>query len=243
MVGVILAAGRGTRLGAAAKGLPKCMVDVGGKPLIDTMFERLEEAGIASVVVVHGYQGEKLIDHVQGIPTPLAGKATFVANPKFRDWGNFYSLLVAEEAIGGRSFVKLDADVLLDNRVLPCLLEASGPAVLAVDRSGPLGEEEMKVRVNSDGQICALNKGMQPREALGESLGIDRIDSQLNFLLFETLRELIDRGETHEYYERAYELMMSRGTLFHGADVTDCCWQEVDTPSDLEAAEKLAKAL
>src|SRR5262249_7066371 len=135
-------------------------------------------------------------------------------NPRFAEWGNFYSLLVAEPAIGSSSFVKLDADVLLDARILPRLMAAPGPAVLAVDRRRPLGDEEMKARADPSGRIVELSKRIRKEVALGESIGVERIDAEVAPALFDALRELPARGETHEYYERAYELLMERGHSF-----------------------------
>src|SRR5689334_11290963 len=102
------------------------MVSVGGVPLIDRMLERVEQAGITDVVVVTGHGRERLAEHLARSPRALARAAVLVDNPRYADWGNFYSLLVAEAAIAGSSFIKLDADVLLDDQVLPRLLAAPG---------------------------------------------------------------------------------------------------------------------
>ena len=114
-----------------------------------------------------------------------------VFNERFADWGNFYSLLVAEPALAGDGFIKLDGDVLLGPAVLPALLEAPGPAVLAVDRKVALAGEEMKVQVDGAGRAVALNKRMLPGQALGESIGVERIDPAMAPLLWTELREMI----------------------------------------------------
>src|SRR6185295_9194427 len=139
---------------------------------------------------------------------PAARNAQRVFNPRFHDWGNFHSLLVAEDACRGDGFVKLDADVIMDTKLLPALLAAPGPAALAVDVRGGLGDEEMKARVDERGVVVELSKRIEPARALGESVGIDRVDAELAPRMWSTLRRLIDLGETDEYYERAYELLM-----------------------------------
>ena len=239
MKAIILAAGMGKRLEAVSGGVPKCMVPVGGRPLIDRLLERTAEAGITEVIIVTGYCAEALRDHVANIDQPLAKNAVFVHNDRFSDMGNFYSLLVAEEAVAGSPFVKLDGDLLMDETVLPKVLASAGPGVLAVDCRDGMAEEEMKVRVDADGKILELNKRMDPKLALGEYIGVDRVDAELCKPVFDMLRELIEIGETDEYYERAYERLIQNGAAYQVADVTGCQWTEIDDAADLENANRM----
>ena len=242
MKAIILAAGMGTRLEAVSGGIPKCMVKVAGVPLIDRMIERIGQAGIDGLIVVTGFEAEMLETHVRSLAHPLAQEAVFVHNDHFSDMGNFYSLLVAKDAVAGDSFIKLDGDVLMDRDVLPKLLAAPGPAALAVDRREGMGEEEMKVRVDAEGRIVELNKRMDPAVALGEFIGVDRVDAELGETVFAKLRELIELGETDEYYERAYERLLQAGTPWQVADITGCQWTEIDDARDLEHANQLLRS-
>jgi choline kinase len=236
---VILAAGMGTRLADVSGGLPKCMVPVGGRPMIDRMIDRLAEAGLDDVVVVTGFEAGKLEAHLKASPSPVARAARCVFNEKFAEWGNFFSKLVAERAVGDDGFVALDGDVVMDGTLLPRLLAADGPIALAVERRAGLGAEEMKVRVDADGRAVELNKRMDPTVALGEFVGVERVDREMTRDVFATLRSLIERGETGEYYERAYELMMQRGAPVRVADITGCTWGEIDDAADLAKAATL----
>ena len=239
MKAVILAAGLGKRLEPVTGGLPKCLVPVGGRTILDRMIERLVQAGLDEIVVVTGHRAEDVERHLDRSESPAARRAARVFNPRYADWGNFHSLLVAEPAVGGDGFVKLDADVVMDELLLPALLAAPGPAALAVDCSGPLGDEEMKARRDERGRVVELSKRIDPAAALGESVGIDRIDAELAPQVWRALRRLIELGETDEYYERAYELLMQSGIGFSYADVSACQWCEVDDADDLAAAEAL----
>lgn len=239
MKAIILAAGLGTRLEPLTRTVPKCMVPVAGVPLIDRMIARIEEAGIDSLVVVTGHLHQVLEAHLRASPSPLAQEATLVFNQRYADWGNFYSLLVAREAVGTSGFIKLDGDVLLDSGILPAVVAAPGPAVLAIDRKPGLGAEEMKARADETGRLVALNKRMAPALALGEYIGVDRIDAPLAPRVFDELAAMIDQGEVHEYYERAYERLMQAGVAFSCADVTSAPWCEIDDHADLAAAHAL----
>jgi choline kinase len=239
MKAVILAAGQGTRLESVTRSVPKCMAEVAGVTLIDRLLDELAAAGVAEAIVVTGYKNEVLMDHLSASDNPLARGAVEVFNPRFATWGNFYSLLVAEDAVGGGPFIKIDSDVLLDNRLLELVLSAPGPMCLAVDCRPGLGAEEMKVVVDEGGRMRAISKRLDPATALGEYVGVERVDAEAAPVVFDTLRSLIDLGETDEYYERAYELMMQAGRPIRYADVSGCRWTEIDTPDDLAAAERL----
>ena len=239
MRAVILAAGQGTRLEPITREVPKCMAEVAGVTLVDRLIDELEGAGFDEVVVVTGYKREVLMEHLRGSTRPLARRAVEVFNPRYAEWGNFYSLLCAEEALAGAPFVKIDSDVLLDRRLLELVLEAPGPMCLAIDCRDDLGAEEMKVVVDEAGRMLELSKRVDPAAAIGEYVGVERIDAEVAPQVFDALRSLIDRGETDEYYERAYELLMQAGAPIRYADVSGCRWTEIDTVEDLRAAEAL----
>lgn len=239
MKAIILAAGLGKRLASVTGGLPKCLVPVAGRTILDRMIERLVQAGLDDIIVVTGHRSEDVERHLDRSSELAARRSARVFNQRFAEWGNFYSLLVAEEACGEDGFVKLDADVIMDTQLLPALLAAPGPAALAVDVRPGLGEEEMKARVDQRGVVVELSKRIEPARALGESVGIDRIDAELAPRMWSELRRIIELGETDEYYERAYELLMQKGVPFSYADVSMSQWCEVDNADDLAAAEAM----
>lgn len=240
MKAVILAAGTGSRLEPLTNTIPKCMVPVAGVPLIDRMIARVDEAGIEDIVVVAGYLHEVLAAHLADSNLAAARHARVVYNERFADWGNFYSLLVARDAIGNDDFIKLDGDVVLDPQLLHRLLQASGTALLALDRRDDLGEEEMKVRVDASGRVVELNKRMEPALAVGESVGVERIGAALCPALFRELAAMIETNETHEYYERAYERMIiDQGADFGCVDIDSSLWCEIDNAADLEYAHEV----
>jgi choline kinase len=236
---VILAAGQGTRLAPITDDVPKCLVPVGGVTILDRAIARLEEAGFERVVVVVGHLAHRVADHLGRARSELARRAVLVHNHRFADLGNFYSLLVAREVLGGGGFVKIDGDLVFAAGVLRALMAAPGPAVLAVDRSPGLGAEQMKTR-ERDGRVVALSKRIDPAEAAGESIGIERIDAEAAPRVFAELAAMCTPAEGHEYYERAYERLMQQGMRFGAADVTAHAWAEIDDHRDLAEAERLA---
>jgi MurNAc alpha-1-phosphate uridylyltransferase len=68
---MVLSAGLGTRMAPAANGLPKPLVSLGGKALIDHALDRLAEAGVARAVVNVHYKADLIERHLQKRQTPV----------------------------------------------------------------------------------------------------------------------------------------------------------------------------
>lgn len=240
MKAVILAAGRGTRLEPLTADIPKSLVEVGGVTLLDRMMDRLEAVGVDSLVVVSGHGHDRVEAHLAASTRTLAAGAKVVFNDKYAEWGNFYSLFVAQDMVWDHDFVALDGDVLLGPNVLPALMAAGGDLVLAVDRTATLGEEEMKVRLDDRGRAVELNKRMAPSAAAGEFIGIELVRAPMVPSVFGELRAMVDDQEHDEYYERAFERLMEQGTEVAIADVSGSVWCEIDDARDLELANQIA---
>lgn len=241
MRAVILAAGRGTRLEPLTNDIPKSLVEVDGVTLLDRMIERLAAVGVDRVIVVTGHGHDRVVAHLAAATHPLAQKAKVVFNAKYAEWGNFYSLFVAQDMVWDRDFIALDGDALLDANVLPKLLAADGDLVLAVDRTVELGAEEMKVQLDDHDKAIALNKRMRPERAAGEFIGVELVRAKMVPLVFGELRQMVDDDEHDEYYERAFERLMEQSVDVRIADVSGCVWCEIDDARDLERAHELAR--
>ena len=76
---ILIAAGRGKRLGAHTDEIPKCMVQVGAKPILGWVWDALSSVGVDELVVIRGYRGDVLEQFVRG----LVSKVTFVDNTEW----------------------------------------------------------------------------------------------------------------------------------------------------------------
>src|SRR5262249_62278969 len=126
---------------------PKPLVPGGGRPLLCGALDRLAEVGVAGpdVLVVAGYRRDVL---EAALAAGGFGCVRVLDNPHWSDWQTFYSLYVAREATRGETVLQLDGDVLFDGGLLPRLLDAPGPGVLATSVRADLDAETMKVDVS-----------------------------------------------------------------------------------------------
>lgn len=162
---VLLAAGHGSRLRGAAPVKPLCAV--GGRTLIDHALARLAEAGMRRVIVVLGYEGERIADHLAAATPPLAVEIVRTPDP---DLPNGVSALAAADAVGGAEALL----VMCDHLVEPALYArvaaagAGGGVCLGIDRrlAHPWVDDDDVTRVLTDGdRIVELGKGLERYDA------------------------------------------------------------------------------
>ncbi len=232
---IILAAGIGSRLGSLTQDCPKCLLEVNGVKILERMITTSLACGISEFVFVLGFMHERIEEFVQTRFPKI--DAAFVLNKTFRSTNTGYSLLLAEPHCRGRSFVKFDADVVFEEKIIVALLNDPHENCLCIDRNVTLGAEEVKVIVGSGNRIFEASKTVPTEAAAGESIGIEKIGAHAALSLFDELKSMmLDLSKHDEYYERAYENLCPMGVDFFAVDISGQKWGEIDTPEDYKAA-------
>lgn len=235
MIGVILAAGMAKRLRPLTDTRPKCLLEVAGRTLLERTIDALYQAGISEFVVVTGYRADMIRDFLNSrFPFTIH----FLNNPDYAHNNNIYSLWMAGQVVRGHEFLLMDSDILCDPAAVVRIAQEPVSA-LAVNRH-ELGEEEMKVVVDSECRITEISKTCSPQQAMGESVGIEHIFADYSEALFRELDQMILReGLVDIFYERAFERLIPQGHTFRVVDTTDYFSYELDTPEDYYNAQKL----
>ena len=233
MKGVILAAGMAKRLRPLTDEKPKCLLEVGGKTLLQRTVDAMISAGIKKFVVVTGYR-ENMIREFLTARYPQY-TINFIDNPDYEHNNNIFSLWLAMEKLHGTEVLLMDSDILCDPEAVRRVARKTVPALAMQQHE--LGEEEMKIVVDAEGRITEISKTCSPKDAIGESVGIEKMTEEYTEAIYQELRKMIlDEGLIDIFYERAFERLIPQGHTFEVVDTTDLFSYELDTPEDLEKA-------
>ena len=132
MQALILAAGMGKRLKDLTKNNTKCMVKVNGVTLIERMLRQIEKQNVSRIVIVVGYEGQKLIDYIGtlDIKTPI----TFIDNPIYDKTNNIYSLALAKDWLCKEDTLLFESDLIFEDAVLDILVNDPRDTLALVDK-------------------------------------------------------------------------------------------------------------
>ena len=218
---------------------PKCLLQVGQRTLLQRTVDALVQVGISELVVVTGYRGEMIRHFLTAHYPQLA--IHFIDNVDYAHNNNIFSLWMTRPYTDGRDFLLMDSDILFDPAIVGRMM-AEPATALALNRH-ECGEEEIKVIVDGAGQVVELSKTCSIRDAVGESVGIEKIAADYSAALFRELEQMIDgEGLIDIFYERAFERLIPQGHLFHVVDTTDMFSIELDTVDDFQRAKELIPA-
>ena len=243
MQAVILAAGMGRRLGELTKDNTKCMVPVNGVRLIDRMLTQLSKLSLNRVVVVVGYEGEKLIDYI-GNRYDDKLKIEYITNPIYDKTNNIYSLALAKEKMQEDDTLLLESDLIFDTEMLELLVNHADKNLALVAKYETWMDGTM-VRIDADRNIV----NFIPKQAF-DYADVDQYYKTVNIYKFskEFLRDkyvpFLDSYSkvmgNNEYYENVLRIIsFLNNTDLKALPITTEKWYEIDDKQDLDIAEAL----
>jgi choline kinase len=241
----VLAAGRGSRLGALGDATPKWLLNVAGRTLAERQLEGIARAGasVASVRVVVGHAA----DAIEAELAAGARDVAIVANPEYAELNNWWSLLRAlRELPDDGPIVLLNADLLIEPEHVTAFIEAAAAGaadgLLATDLGKPLTDESMKVSLTAQGTLERIGKVAIEAPA-GEYIGMLMACGGVLRRLRAVLEGFVGRSDAvDEWYEGAIGQTAAAGVPWHVWAMAPDAWVEIDDDADLELAQSLAAA-
>ena len=238
MKAIILSAGQGSRLGHMTDDRPKCLIEFGGRTLLDRQLDTLDANGVGEAVVVTGFHDELVNAAIERRRAAGQGpNVRTVFNPFYKVADNTGSLYMAREELSGDCLV-WNGDTLVSKSLMRRVVENDRSGIcVTVDRKQAYDEDDMKV-VDEGGRLKAIGKRLSEGVS-AESIGL---------LAFraggaERFREAIEaalrtpEGTTIWYLRVIHHLAQSSEVWTF--DIKGEEWGEVDFPPDVEAAREL----
>lgn len=249
MKAIIVAAGRGRRLGPETAEIPKCMVPVAGRAILHRQLDALCAAGVDDVVIVRGYLGDKI--QAPGFPV------RFVENPEWASNNILASLMYAESEMAG-GFLFSYSDIVFSTEHVRRLRDGGGDVGLIVDRRWdeayvgrvhhPVSEAELTQVVSGPAgpRVARVGKRVVlAADSAGEFIGLARFSDAGGRALREVWRDAIACGIDrpfgtaatlrNAYLSDALNAMAAAGAALAPVMI-DGGWREIDTEEDLARA-------
>ena len=233
---VILAAGAGSRLKPLTDHMPKCLLKVGVKSILEMTIENLLATNNSEIIIVTGYLENKIREFIRERFPYL--QITYIYNKLYASTNNIYSLWLAKDEVLGNDMMMLDSDIVFDERIISKLQNSGYKNCLALKRH-EVHDEEIKVKTDAHGCVIEIGKEVNVSQAEGESIGIEIFGKEaLTELYFILDRKVVTEKEVNQFYEAAFQ-ELSDNNLFI-VDTTEYFCMEIDTEEDLKIAEGLS---
>lgn len=241
---VLIGAGRGSRLEHRTEEIPKTLVEVMGRPMLEWIFDALAEAGFSrkDVVFVCGYKADVLRARYPEL--------TYVENTDWENNNILESLIYARDFLGG-GFLSSYTDIIYRGSCVRDVVSASEDKVLVCDTDWRRRYVRRKNHPESDAEkmraegsrVIEVSRTIKSEEAAGEFIGVAKFTAQGAKELLEAYDEakascatLGDRPFLKAYLIHLFQRMIDRGSAFSRVD-TDGGYMELDTLEDLSMAE------
>jgi choline kinase len=246
---IILAAGKGSRLGKLTKNIPKGMLKIHNKTLIERQIEIYRNFGIKDITIVTGYKN-KLIDF-SGI--------NYIKNQDFEKTNMNESLFCASEKFSDSIIISY-TDIIFEQKIIQQMLESSVNIGIAVNLSWKINYEGRTLHPTSEAEnvlidneeVYKIKKNISKKRSnqkIGEFMGIMKLSKKGSKIMLQKYLDLKEnhKGEFHnaKSLQNAYITDMLQEIIDSGFSVSPLIvegeWYEIDTPQDLEKVEKSLK--
>ncbi|MBI5401590.1 phosphocholine cytidylyltransferase family protein [Candidatus Wolfebacteria bacterium] len=237
---VICAAGQGKRLGSLAADIPKTLLKVGEKTILEYLLDNFSDCGLLDVIIVVGYKGDKIEQKIGNKYKNCS--ITYIYNKDYEITDNFYSLYLAKEKIS-RGMIFFNADVIFNKSILNEIISdryENSLAVVSVDSPGAV-KNPVRIKTDERGRLGDIGHdiGEQNRQMV---FGIYKLSAEATAEYFKLAGDFFKNGHCKGGFWFPLKQMVST-TDFHLVHVDDTKWVSMNNPEEYENAVNLVGSI
>lgn len=237
---MILSAGQGSRLLPHTRDLPKCLLDLAGRPMLGWQLKALAEAGVPEAVVVTGFRSD-LVEEALPRLTPPGMRVRTLFNPFYKVADNLGTCWMVRQELSGPVLV-LNGDTLISPAIVARLLKSpSAQITVTIDRKPAYDDDDMKVIAEGE-HLRAIGKKLA-EGVNGESIGFLRFSTDGAACFVAEVERVMRTAEgTGLWYLSAIHKLAGEGVDVRVALIEGLEWAELDFPADLARCREIAGA-
>ena len=234
MKALILAAGRGKRLKA---NVPKILLKIGNKSLLERHVENLLSLGIKNIGIVIGYKSNQLRNFIKKIDRKKNIKIFKNSSYKL---GSIVSLVSASNFFYTKgNLILMDGDVLYDKKILKKLINSKKRNCLLIDKKFEKGQEPVKVCIKNNKIIDFGKIVNQDFDYQGESVGFFKFSSKSSIKFLEAAKIIMKSNKNAMYEDAIQQIIKKKKVYIDFENITSLPWVEIDFKKDLILAKKI----
>lgn len=242
MQAIILAAGMGRRLKELTQNNTKCMVKVNGVTLIERLLSQLEKYELSRIVIVVGYEGQKLVDYIAtlGIKTPIQ----YVENPIYNKTNNIYSLALAKDYLCEQDTLLFESDLIFEDAVIDAIVSDPRPSLALVDKYESWMDGTC-VTLNEQDEITSFVPGkhfdFKRIDEYYKTVNIYKFDKDFSRTHYVPFLDAYSKAMgNNEYYEQVLRIItMLDDPEIKAKRLSGEKWYEIDDIQDLDIATSM----
>lgn len=232
----------GRRLKELTQNNTKCMVKVNGVTLIERLLSQLEKYALSRIVIVVGYEGQKLVDYIAtlGIKTPIQ----YVENPIYNKTNNIYSLALAKDYLCEQDTLLFESDLIFEDAVIDAIVNDPRPSLALVDKYESWMDGTC-VTLNEQDEITSFVPGkhfdFKRIDEYYKTVNIYKFDKDFSRTHYVPFLDAYSKAMgNNEYYEQVLRIItMLDDPEIKAKRLSGEKWYEIDDIQDLDIATSM----
>ena len=240
---IILAAGMGKRLHPITEHIPKAILKIGEKTLIEEWLDRLTKLSISEIVMVTGFKEEMIKELIGDSHNSIP--ITYVTNSEYETTNTIYSWWLTQEHVRDEEYLLVNGDVVHTLPVLEGITKNEYENAILIDNSERvLSSQDTKVATNN-GRVVNIGKVVPEGEIAGEAIGVYKFSSEVSSLIFQEIEAVFKEdpkdGKTN-HFQVPIKRILSKAEIYTYA-TEGHPWLEIDGAEDYNKAQETLKKI